>query len=95
MAEQNGQGGVVRVATVGDVHCTKTSRGALRTLFERAAEEADVLVLCGDLTDYGLAEEAGSAEARRRAADECACWATTTSSRASRTPSARCSSPRA
>lgn len=58
MAEQDGRGGVVRVATVGDVHCTKTSRGALRPLFERAAEEADVLVLCGDLTDYGLPEEA-------------------------------------
>ena len=58
MAEQNGRGGVVRVAAVGDVHCTKTSRGALRPLFASAAEAADVLVLCGDLTDYGLPEEA-------------------------------------
>ena len=58
MADQNGRGGVVRVATVGDVHCTKTSRGALRPLFASAAEAADVLVLCGDLTDYGLPEEA-------------------------------------
>jgi len=27
-------------------------------LFERASELADILLLCGDLTDYGLAEEA-------------------------------------
>jgi Icc-related predicted phosphoesterase len=58
MAERNGREGLVRVATVGDVHCSKTSRGALRGIFERVAEEADVLALCGDLTDYGLPEEA-------------------------------------
>jgi Icc-related predicted phosphoesterase len=49
---------VVRVAAVGDVHCTKTSQGLLQPLFAQAAGAADVLVLCGDLTDYGLAEEA-------------------------------------
>ena len=49
---------VVRVAAVGDVHCKETSRGALRPLFERVAETADVLVLCGDLTDHGLPAEA-------------------------------------
>src|SRR5947209_1898687 len=50
--------GVVRVAAVGDIHCTKASQGELRPLFAQAAELADVLVLCGDLTDYGLPEEA-------------------------------------
>lgn len=49
---------VVRVAAVGDLHCTKASRGELRELFAEAGEEADVIALCGDLTDYGLAEEA-------------------------------------
>jgi Icc-related predicted phosphoesterase len=48
----------VRVAAVGDLHCTKTSVGQLRPLFMQAAESADMLLLCGDLTDYGLAEEA-------------------------------------
>ncbi len=49
---------VVRLAAVGDIHCTKTSEGTLQPLFSKAAESADVLLLCGDLTDYGLPEEA-------------------------------------
>jgi Icc-related predicted phosphoesterase len=49
---------VVRIAAVGDIHCAKTSAGTFLPLFAQAAELADVLVLCGDLTDYGLAEEA-------------------------------------
>jgi Icc-related predicted phosphoesterase len=53
MAEQ-----IVRLAAVGDIHCGKTSQGAFQQLFGQAAELADILVLCGDLTDYGLAEEA-------------------------------------
>ncbi len=48
---------VVRVAAVGDIHCTKTSQGDLQPLFSKIAESADVLLLCGDLTDYGLPEE--------------------------------------
>ncbi len=48
---------VVRVAAVGDIHCTKTSQGKLQPLFSKAAESADLLLLCGDLTDYGLPEE--------------------------------------
>jgi Icc-related predicted phosphoesterase len=49
---------VVRVAAVGDLHCARTSHGALHPLFERIAESAEVLLLAGDLTDYGLPEEA-------------------------------------
>jgi Icc-related predicted phosphoesterase len=49
---------VVRIAALGDTHCTKTSQGAWQPLFAQAAADADVLVLCGDLTDYGLTEEA-------------------------------------
>ncbi len=48
---------VVRLAAVGDIHCSRTSQGALRPLFAWAAEHADVLLLCGDLTDYGLPDE--------------------------------------
>jgi len=48
----------VRVAAVGDLHCTKASQGTLQPLFAAASADADVLLLCGDLTDYGLADEA-------------------------------------
>ncbi|MEN3296279.1 MAG: hypothetical protein V7642_5532 [Burkholderiales bacterium] len=48
----------IRLAAVGDLHCTKASGGDLRSLFSQAAESADILLLCGDLTDYGLPEEA-------------------------------------
>jgi Icc-related predicted phosphoesterase len=48
----------IRFAAVGDIHCTKASAGSLRGFFAQAAESADALLLCGDLTDYGLPEEA-------------------------------------
>jgi Icc-related predicted phosphoesterase len=48
----------IRVAAVGDVHCREGSRGLLRPLFEQMVQAADVMVLCGDLTDHGLAAEA-------------------------------------
>src|SRR3712207_6618293 len=51
-------GAVVRVAAVGDLHCTRSSQGAFQALFARIAESAEVLVIAGDLTDYGLPEEA-------------------------------------
>jgi Icc-related predicted phosphoesterase len=47
----------IRFAAVGDLHCTKESTGSLRSLFAQASESADALLLCGDLTDYGLPEE--------------------------------------
>jgi Icc-related predicted phosphoesterase len=48
----------VRVAAVGDLHCTKTSQGLLQPLFSQVAHSADILLLCGDLVDYGQLEEA-------------------------------------
>jgi Icc-related predicted phosphoesterase len=48
----------IRIATVADVHYAKTSQGLLQPLFAQINERADVLVIAGDLTDYGLAEEA-------------------------------------
>jgi Icc-related predicted phosphoesterase len=48
----------LRVAAVGDLHCTKSSEGAFQPFFARVGESADIFVLCGDLTDYGTAEEA-------------------------------------
>lgn len=50
---------IVRVAAVGDLHFGRAAvAGALQPLFAQISEEADVLVLPGDLTDYGLPEEA-------------------------------------
>jgi Icc-related predicted phosphoesterase len=48
----------IRVAALADLHCTKMSQGAFQPLFARITEAADVLLLAGDLTDYGLPEEA-------------------------------------
>ncbi len=47
-----------RLAAVGDLHVKKTSRGQLQPLLAHINERADILLLCGDLTDYGLEEEA-------------------------------------
>jgi Icc-related predicted phosphoesterase len=49
---------VVRIAAMSDVHYSRTSSGTLQTVFQQVTDSADLLVLCGDLTDYGLAEEA-------------------------------------
>lgn len=48
----------LRIAAVADIHVKKTSAGALQPLFAKVTESADVLLLCGDLTDYGTVEEA-------------------------------------
>lgn len=48
----------IRVAAVGDLHCTAHAQGMLAALFAQAAEAADLLLLAGDLTDTGLPEEA-------------------------------------
>lgn len=49
---------VVRLAAVGDIHVTKSGQGSMQSLFSQVSEAADVLLLCGDLTDYGTPEEA-------------------------------------
>jgi Icc-related predicted phosphoesterase len=48
----------VRLAAVGDLHIRKNSQGALQPMLSAVNDNADVLLLCGDLTDYGLPEEA-------------------------------------
>ena len=50
---------VVRIAAVGDLHYSRTATpGSLQPLFAQITDSADILVLTGDLTDYGLVEEA-------------------------------------
>jgi Icc-related predicted phosphoesterase len=48
----------VRIGALADLHCTKTSQGQFQPLLAQAAALVDVLLLGGDLTDYGLPEEA-------------------------------------
>lgn len=50
--------GTMRVAAVGDLHYPRTSSEDLHALFDALADQADVLLLCGDLTDYGKPSEA-------------------------------------
>jgi Icc-related predicted phosphoesterase len=52
------ENGTLKLAAVGDLHCTRQSQGTLQPMLAQALEQADVLLLCGDLTDHGLAEEA-------------------------------------
>jgi len=50
---------IVRIAALADLHYSRTStQGALQPLFEQIGDAADICVLAGDLTDFGLAEEA-------------------------------------
>lgn len=48
----------ITIAAVGDLHYGRQSQGQLQGLFSQVAAKADVLVLCGDLTDFGLPDEA-------------------------------------
>jgi Icc-related predicted phosphoesterase len=54
--ERRGKGRV-RIAAVGDFHCGEEDAGAYRDLFTAANAQADVLLLCGDLTRRGLMRE--------------------------------------
>ena len=48
----------MRIAAVGDLHCRKSSAGSIAPQLAHVNDVADVLLLCGDLTDYGLVDEA-------------------------------------
>ncbi len=48
---------MIRVAAVGDVHLGVDTRGTLRPSYESIAEQADVLLLAGDLTRLGTVAE--------------------------------------
>jgi Icc-related predicted phosphoesterase len=50
---------IVRIAALGDLHHGKNAaQGSLQSLFSQITDSADILVLCGDLTDWGHADEA-------------------------------------
>lgn len=48
----------VRIAAAGDLHASASNRLLIRELLAAVDDSADVLLLCGDLTDHGLAKEA-------------------------------------
>ena len=50
--------GKLRVAAIGDLHVMEDSVAPYRELFTEIGNSADVLVLCGDLTNFGKTKEA-------------------------------------
>jgi len=55
MANDNGK---LRVAAIGDLHVREDETAPFRELFAEIGNVADVLVLCGDLTNFGKTSEA-------------------------------------
>ncbi len=50
--------GKLRVAAIGDLHVMEDSVAPYRELFSEVSNHADVMVLCGDLTNFGKTAEA-------------------------------------
>ena len=48
----------LRVAAIGDLHVHQNPSDVLQGLFDKISNNADVLALCGDLTNVGLPQEA-------------------------------------
>ncbi|HYH56231.1 MAG TPA: metallophosphoesterase [Anseongella sp.] len=55
MAKQNEK---VRIAAMADIHIRDSDEGKWQDYFEKLSGKADVLLLCGDLTDTGKLSEA-------------------------------------
>jgi Icc-related predicted phosphoesterase len=53
-----GNDGKLRVAAIGDLHVQEDSVAPYREMFAEISSSADVLVLCGDLTNFGKTREA-------------------------------------
>ena len=49
---------IIRMAAIGDLHCSQASQAAVQASFAQIAESADLLLLAGDLTDHGRPDEA-------------------------------------
>lgn len=50
----------ITLAAIGDLHVTETSKGQYAALFREMSDQADVIVLAGDLTNFGKTVEAES-----------------------------------
>jgi Icc-related predicted phosphoesterase len=55
-----GTGERLRVAAIGDVHASPNAKGRWRDTLAEISSTADVLCLCGDLTNHGTVPEAES-----------------------------------
>ncbi|HEY1024124.1 MAG TPA: metallophosphoesterase [Sphingobacteriaceae bacterium] len=49
---------ITRIAAVGDIHVKESERGKWTDYFKEVSKQADVLLICGDLTDTGDEGEA-------------------------------------
>jgi len=65
--------GTLRISATADLHYAKHSRGKMQEAFTEISGSADVLLLCGDLTEYGLPEEAEELAADIRSAVRIPC----------------------
>jgi uncharacterized protein len=48
----------IRVAAAADIHCSEETRGEIESALARVDSDADLILLAGDLTTYGLPEQA-------------------------------------
>lgn len=58
MEETKPANDAVRVAALADLHFSKAPQETLQPMFDEISRTADVMLVCGDLTDFGLPEEA-------------------------------------
>ena len=54
----NKRNGMLRIAAIGDLHVREDSVAPYRDMFAEISSNADVAVLCGDLTNFGKTSEA-------------------------------------
>jgi Icc-related predicted phosphoesterase len=55
---EDGETGTITVAAIGDLHVSEGGHGRYADMFKEISDTADVLVLAGDLTNFGKVTEA-------------------------------------
>jgi Icc-related predicted phosphoesterase len=55
---QSGMTQTIRIAAAGDIHCDPLEADRVAAAFERIADQADAVLLAGDLTTHGQPEQA-------------------------------------
>jgi Icc-related predicted phosphoesterase len=48
----------LRIAAIGDIHCREANRERIQATFSRVGDDADLVLLAGDLTSHGTVAEA-------------------------------------
>jgi Icc-related predicted phosphoesterase len=48
----------IRIAAAADIHCSEETRSEIESAFAKVDDETDLILLAGDLTTYGLPEQA-------------------------------------